>query len=177
MTTRKIVIDGITIETTDQGAEAIGKLQTEKQAIADAKAADKAAHDAAIAAKDAELAAKDARIADLEKAQLTAEALDAKVQARADLLAKAKALAKDADFSGKADIEIMKAAVIAVRGADSVKDKSDAYVTAAFDLAVESKPDQFRAAMQDRKPSENGNGNGQTDYEKRLNDAWKGGKS
>ena len=177
MTTRKIVVDGLTIETTDQGAEAIGKLQTEKQAIADAKAADKAAHDAAIAAKDAELAAKDARIADLEKAQLTAEALDAKVQARADLLAKAKALAKDADFSGKADIEIMKAAVIAVRGADSVKDKSDAYVTAAFDLAVESKPDQFRAAMQDRKPSENGNGNGQTDYEKRLNDAWKGGKS
>ena len=172
MTTRKIVIDGITIETTDQGAEAIGKLQAEKQAIADAKAADKAAHDAAIAAKDAELATKDAKIADLEKAQLTAEALDAKVQARADLLAKAKTLAKDADFTGKADIEIMKTAVIAVRGADAVKDKSDAYVKAAFDLAVESKPDQFRAAMQDRKPAENGNG--QTDYEKRLNDAWKG---
>lgn len=170
MTTRKIVVDGLTIETTEQGAEAIGKLQTEKQSIADAR-------DAAIAAKDAELAAKDARIADLEKSQLTAEALDAKVQARADLLAKAKTLAKDADFSGKADLEIMKAAVIAVRGADAVKDKSDAYVTAAFDLAVESKPDAFRAAMQDRKPSENGNGNGQTDYEKRLNDAWKGGKS
>ena len=172
MTTRKIVVDGLTIETTDQGAEAIGKLQTEKQAVADAKAADKAAHDAAIAAKDAELAAKDARIADLEKAQLTDAALDAKVQARADLLAKAKVLAKDADFTGKADIDIMKTAVIAVRGADAVKDKSDAYVTAAFDLAVESKPDAFRTAMQDRKPAENGNG--QTDYEKRLNDAWKG---
>lgn len=176
MTTRKIVIDGITIETTDQGAEAIGKLQAEKQAIADAKAADKAAHDAAMAAKDAELATKDARIADLEKSQLTDAALDAKVQARADLLAKAKVLAKDADFSGKADIDIMKAAVIAVRGADAVKDKSDAYITAAFDLAVESKPDQFRAAMQDRKPSTE-NGNGQSDYEKHLNDAWKGGKS
>jgi hypothetical protein len=165
MTTRKIVVDGLTIETTDQGAEAIGKLQAEKQTISDAR-------DAAIAAKDAELAAKDARIADLENSQLTAEALDAKVQARADLLAKAKALAKDADFTGKADLEIMKAAVIAVRGADSVKDKSDAYVTAAFDLAVESKPDAFRTAMKDRKPPENGNG--QTDYEKRLNDAWKG---
>ena len=175
MTTRKIVVDGLTIETTDQGAEAIGKLQAEKQAIADAKAADKAAHDAAIAVKDAELAAKDAKIADLENAQLTAEALDAKVQARADLLAKAKVLAKDADFTGKADIDIMKAAVIAVRGADAVKDKSDAYVTAAFDLAVESKPDAFRAAMQDRKPAESGNG--QSDYEKHLNDAWKGGKS
>ena len=166
MTTRKIVVDGLTIETTDQGAEAIGKLQTEKQSIADA-------HDAAMAAKDAELATKDARIADLEKSQLTDAALDAKVQARADLLAKAKVLAKDADFSGKADIDIMKAAVIAVRGADAVKDKSDAYITAAFDLAVESKPDAFRAAMQDRKPTTE-NGNGQTDYEKRLNDAWKG---
>jgi hypothetical protein len=39
-------------------------------------------------------------------------------------------------------------------------------------LAVESKPDAFRTAMKDRKPPENGNG--QTDYEKRLNDAWKG---
>ena len=171
--TRKIVLDGITIETTDQGAEALQKLQAEKQAIADAKAADKATHDAAIAVKDAELAAKDAKIADLEKAQLTAEALDAKVQARADLLAKAKVLAKDADFSGKADIDIMKVAVIAVRGADAIKDKSAAYVQAAFDLAVESKPDQFRAAMQDRKPSAESS-NGQTDYEKRLNDAWKG---
>lgn len=168
MTTRKIVVDGLTIETTDQGAEAIGKLQAEKQAIADAR-------DAAIAAKDAELAAKDARIADLEKSQLTPEALDAKVQARADLLAKAKTLAKDADFTGKADIDIMKVAVTAVRGADAIKDKSDAYVTAAFDLAVESKPDAFRAAMQDRKPAESGNG--QSDYEKHLNDAWKGGKS
>ena len=176
MTTRKIVVDGLTIETTDQGAEAIGKLQAEKQTISDAKAADKSAHDAAIAVKDAELAAKDAKIADLEKAQLTAEALDAKVQARADLLAKAKVLAKDADFTGKADIDIMKVAVIAVRGADAIKDKSDAYITAAFDLAVESKPDQFRAAMQDRKPSTE-NGNGQSDYEKHLNDAWKGGKS
>ena len=172
MTTRKIVVDGLTIETTDQGAEALQKLQAQNQTLADAAKTTQAAHDAAIAVKDAELAAKDAKIADLEKAQLTAEALDAKVQARADMLAKAKTLAKDADFTGKDDLEIMKAAVIAVRGADAVKDKSAAYVQAAFDLAVESKPDQFRAAMQDRKPAENGNG--QTDYEKRLNDAWKG---
>ena len=40
-------------------------------------------------------------------------------------------------------------------------------------LAVESKTDAFRVAMQDRKPNTE-NGNGQTDYEKRLNDAWKG---
>jgi len=171
--TRKIVIDGITIETTDQGAEAISKLQAEKQTLADAKAADKTAHDAAIAAKDKELATKDAEIDALKKAALTDAQLDAKVQARAALISKAQKLAKDADFAGKSDIDIMTAAVTAVRGADAVKDKSPAYIEAAFDLAVDAKPDQFRQDMQGR-DKQSANDNGQSGYEKRLNDAWKG---
>lgn len=174
MTTRKIVIDGITIETTDQGAEAISKLQAEKQALADAKAADKTAHDAAIAAKDKELATKDAEIDALKKAVLTDAQLDAKVQARAALISKAQKLAKDTDFTGKSDIDIMAAAVTAVRGADAVKDKSPAYIEAAFDLAVDAQPDQFRQDMQGRE-KQAANDNGQSAYEKRLNDAWKGG--
>ena len=175
MTTRKIVIDGITIETTDQGAEAIGKLQAEKQAIADAKAADKAAHDAAIATKDKELAAKDAEIAELKKSVLTDAEIDAKAQERAELIAKAKVLAKDADFTGKSNAEIMQIAVTAVRGADAVKDKSPAYIEAAFDLAVDANPDQFRKEMQGR-DRQSANDNGQDAYEKRLNNAWKEGK-
>lgn len=174
MTTRKIVIDGITIETTDQGAEAISKLQAEKQALADAKAADKTAHDAAIAAKDKELATKDAEIDALKKAALTDAQLDAKVQARAALISKAQKLAKDTDFTGKSDIDIMAAAVTAVRGADAVKGKSPAYIEAAFDLAVDAQPDQFRQDMQGR-DKQAANDNGQSAYEKRLNDAWKGG--
>ena len=171
--TRKIVLDGITIETTDQGAEAISKLQAEKQTLADAKAADKTAHDAAIAAKDKELAAKDAEIDALKKAALTDAQLDAKVQARAALIGKAQKLAKDADFAGKSDIEIMTVAVTAVRGADAVAGKSPAYIEAAFDLAVDAKPDQFRQDMQGR-DKQSANDNGQSGYEKRLNDAWKG---
>lgn len=174
MTTRKIVIDGITIETTDQGAEAISKLQAEKQALADAKAADKTAHDAAIAAKDKELATKDAEIDALKKAVLTDAQLDAKVQARAALISKAQKLAKDTDFAGKSDIDIMTAAVTAVRGADAVAGKSPAYIEAAFDLAVDAQPDQFRQDMQGR-DKQSANDNGQASYEKRLNDAWKGG--
>ena len=174
MTTRKIVVDGLTIETTDQGAEAISKLQAEKQSLADAKAADKTAHDAAIAAKDKELAAKDAEIDALKKAALTDAQLDAKVQARASLISKAQKLAKDADFAGKSDIEIMTVAVSAVRGADAVTGKSPAYIEAAFDLAVDAKPDQFRQDMQGR-DKQSANDNGQSGYEKRLNDAWKGG--
>ena len=173
MTTRKIVVDGLTIETTDQGAEAISKLQAEKQSLADAKAADKTAHDATIAAKDKELATKDAEIDALKKAALTDAQLDAKVQARASLISKAQKLAKDADFTGKSDIEIMTTAVTAVRGADAVAGKSPAYIEAAFDLAVDAKPDQFRQDMQGR-DKQSANDNGQSGYEKRLNDAWKG---
>lgn len=173
MTTRKIVIDGITIETTDQGAEALQKLQAQNQTLADAAKTAQTAHDVAIAAKDKELAAKDAEIDALKKAALTDTQLDAKVQARANLISKAQKLAKDADFTGKSDIEIMTAAVAAVRGADAVKDKSPAYIEAAFDLAIDVKPDTFRQDMQgrDKQPA---NDNGQSAYEKRLNDAWKG---
>lgn len=172
--TRKIVIDGITIETTDQGAEALQKLQAQNQTLTDAAKTTQAAHDAAIAAKDKELAAKDAEIDALKKAALTDAQLDAKVQARAALIGKAQKLAKDADFTGKSDIEIMTAAVAAVRGADAVKDKSHAYIEAAFDLAIDAQPDQFRQDMQGR-DKQSANDNGQASYEKRLNDAWKGG--
>lgn len=172
--TRKIVIDGFTIETTDQGAEALQKLQTQNQVLTDAAKTAQSAHDAAIAAKDKELAAKDAEIDALKKAALTDAQLDAKVQARAALISKAQKLAKDTDFTGKSDIDIMAAAVTAVRGADAVKDKSPAYIEAAFDLAVDAQPDQFRKDMQGR-DKQAANDNGQSGYEKRLNDAWKGG--
>lgn len=171
--TRKIVLDGITIETTDQGAEALQKLQAQNQTLADTAKTTQAAHDAAIAAKDKELATKDAEIAALKKAALTDAQLDAKVQARANLISKAQKLAKDADFAGKSDIEIMTVAVTAVRGADAVKDKSPAYIEAAFDLAIDAQPDQFRQDMQGR-DKQSANDNGQSAYEKRLNDAWKG---
>lgn len=172
--TRKIVIDGYTIETTDQGAEALQKLQAQNQILTDAAKTAQTAHDAAIADKDKELAAKDAEIDALKKAALTDAQLDAKVQARASLISKAQKLAKDADFAGKSDIEIMTTAVTAVRGADAVAGKSPAYIEAAFDLAVDAKPDQFRQDMQGRDPK-SANDNGQSGYEKRLNDAWKGG--
>lgn len=173
MTTRKIVLDGITIETTDQGAEALQKLQAQNQILTDAAKTAQTAHDAAIAAKDKELATKDAEIDALKKATLTDAQLDAKVQARASLISKAQKLAKDADFAGKSDIEIMTVAVTAARGADAVIGKSPAYIEAAFDLAIDAQPDQFRQDMQGR-DKQSANDNGQASYEKRLNDAWKG---
>jgi hypothetical protein len=100
----------------------------------------KAAHDAALATKDAELAKKDAKIADLEKQVLTPDAIDAKVQARADLIDAAKKVAPKIETKGLSDAAIRRAAVVAVRGEDAVKDKSEAYIDAAFDWLMDAKP-------------------------------------
>ncbi len=129
MTLRKVLVDGLEVETTDAGATAIDKL-TKTIADANAKLADaEAKHAAAIAAKDKDLAARDAEIADLKKAALTDAQIDARVAARADLIAKAKTIDEKVVTDGKTDMEIRRAVL-----GDAVKDKSDAYVEAAFDI-------------------------------------------
>lgn len=100
--------------------------------LADAEAA----HDAAVAAKDAEIAKKDAEIDDLKGKVLEGPALDVAVAARGDLIATAKAISPNVKTDGVADADIRKAVVIDKRG-DSVKDKSQAYFDAAFDILAE----------------------------------------
>lgn len=135
--TRTVMIDGLSVVTTDAGAQALEKLNN---TIADLKTtmtdAEKTAKDA-LDAKDAELAAKDAQIAGLAKAALTDADLDAKVAARADLIGKAKSVAKDIDTTGLSDAAIRKAAVVAVLGDAAVAGKSDAYIDARFDILSE----------------------------------------
>lgn len=114
------------------------------------------AHDKAIAAKDAEIATKDAKIAELEGKILSDADLDARVQARADLIGKAKALVADIDTTGKSDADIRKAVVLAKRGA-AIADKSAAYIDAAFDLLTDDagkQPDPVRGVLKDAKPTQ-----------------------
>lgn len=172
--TRTVVIDGLSIETTEQGAQVIDKLQ---QQIADAKAAtDKAeaSNKEALAAKDKELATKDAEIKKLTDSQMTAEAMDKAIADRADLIAKAKTIA-DADYSGKSEADIRKTAVAAVLGDEAIKDKSDAYIDARFDVLIEDadKTDPVRNELKDRRDNHKDADNGQSAYEKRLADGWK----
>lgn len=133
---RKVVIDGISIETTDQGAEALTKLQKQLTDADAAKAKADADHAAALAAKDADLAKKDAELDALKGKVLDASALDAAVQARGDLIVKAKAICADVKTDGVADADIRKAVVIAKRG-EKVKDQSQAYFDAAFDILAD----------------------------------------
>lgn len=148
--TRTVMVDGLPVECTDAAAIAIDKLQRQLSDADKAREKLESDHKIVIEAKDAEIAKKDAAIDDLKAKVLDASALDARVQARGDLLATAKAI-HDADYRGKSDAEVRKAAVVGKLGDAAVKDKTDAYIEARFDiLANDTKPvDPVAAALRD----------------------------
>lgn len=185
--TRTVLVDGLQVETTDAGAQAIDKLQT---AIADKATAmtDAAkAHDAAIAAKDAEIAKKDAEIDDLKGKVLDDAALDKRVQDRADLIGKATMIAKDVKTAGLTDAAIRKAAVVAKLGDKAIEGKSDAYIDARFDILLEDAAkgaDPFKVAVSGAPAQVMNLGDHQAQREAfyakqaaELQDAWKGDKA
>lgn len=147
---RKVIVDGLSVETTDQGAQAIEKLTKQ---VGDAMASNATLisdHAKTVAAKDAEIAKKDAEIDSLKSKVMDAAALDAAVTARADLISKAKNVA-DQDYTGKSEAEIRKMAVAKKFGDAAVAGKSDDYVSARFDIAVEDSAnvDPVRQAVKD----------------------------
>lgn len=190
MQTIKKVVDGLTVETTDTGADAIDKLLTERKEARDAlttattdHAAEverlKGEHATAIADKDKEIGTKDTEIADLKKQVPDAAALDSLAAARADLISKASALIADAKpdmFAGKSDAEIKRIAVDSVHGADFSKDKPDAWLDGAFDAAkpVEGTGDQVRDSLMGRPATTQANDNGYQARVDRLTNAYKG---
>jgi hypothetical protein len=196
MSLRKIMIDGISIETTDQGAEAITKLQglldgANKSAADALKAKDTAegalaaaatAHKSALDAKDGEIAALKTKIPD-------AKAMDAAIQARAKVIADAKVIAGDKLVTdGKTDAEIRRGAVATKHGDEFVKDRSDDYVAAAFDALVKAgggtsstsssgQGDTLRQALQSTVSVGDARKEAETAYDemvKRQQDAWRG---
>lgn len=166
---KTLIVDGLTVETTEQGLASVNKIADAKNEAVKALNDAKVAHDAAIAAKDAELAKKDAEIDALKAAKLSDAEIDAKVQARSDLLANAKSVA-DADYAGMADSEIKKAAVVAKLGDAAIEGKTEAYIDARFDILVESasNADPFAQAMNDGKPQTKVADHGQSDYEQTI---------
>lgn len=147
--TRTILVDGLSVTCTDAGAQAIAKLQKQVQDSATALSDAESRHAAELADRDAKLAKAEAERDDAKAKVLSDADLDAKVQARADLIATAKAIA-DADYTGKPDADVRKAAVVAKLGDAAVKDKSDAYIEARFDiLAEDAKADPVSRALRD----------------------------
>jgi hypothetical protein len=170
MTLKTVTVDGIPVEVTDQGATVIATLQT-RLADANKKFTDaETAHQTALAAKDADLAKKDAEIDSLKGKILSDADLDKRVQARADLIAVAKSIAKDVKTEGLTDAAIRKAVVAAKLGDAAIADKAEAYIDARFDILAEdakknASADPFARVVSDGlKPT--------GDAHTQANDAW-----
>jgi len=137
---KKLMFDGIEIEVTDQGEQAIGKLRDQ---VAMAKAKTKEVKDAAIAKEaglQGELDAEKQKVIDAEAKVLDGDALDARIEQRAQLVNDAKSLVKDFDASGKSDNQVREEVVMAVcdgvvlDGMDEIA--RPIYVGARFDGAL-----------------------------------------
>lgn len=147
---RNVMVDGLSVQTTDQGAQAIAKLIADRDSAIEKLAKADKDHSEKIAAKDAELAKKDAELDDAKDKVLDQSAIDKLVADRATLEATASRIAKDIKPAGLSDSDLRKAVVTSVIGEDAVKDKTDAYIDARFDILAEDKKpaDPFRNAMQ-----------------------------
>lgn len=147
---RKVLVDGLQVETTDAGATAIEKLTKDKAAVEQKLVDAESEHAKAIAAKDAEIAKKDAEIDTLKKAAVTDAELDKRAAARADLIGTAKAIVADVKTEGLSDADIRKAVVAAKLGDAAIKDKSEAYIDVRFDILAEDAKkvvDPFKATV------------------------------
>jgi hypothetical protein len=153
--TKTVMVDGLSVVTTDAGAQAINKLQGQIQDAARALETAKGEHAATIAAKDAAIGELTAKVKTLEDAALKPEQLDRMVADRAALVATAKAVAPEVKTEGVTDAEIRKAVVSAKLGADFVADASPDAITGAFRVLVkDAKPaDPFRDAMRSATPA------------------------
>lgn len=91
-----------------------------------------------IDALETKLEAKEAELEEAKKATLTADALDAKVQERIQLVEAAKPMLGDSfDFTGKTDREIKEAAIATTKSDFKGDGKSDDYINAFFDAIAE----------------------------------------
>lgn len=135
--TQTVVVDGISIETTTQGAQVIARLQKQLSDSADAIERKVAAKDAEIADLNKQLAAKDAAIDAAKKDVLSDADLDARVEKRSQLLADAKAIAPDVETKGLSDADVRKAVVTKALGDAAIAGKPQSYIDARFDILVE----------------------------------------
>lgn len=164
-TLKTVVLGDKAVQVAVDDVAAIEQFKADSaKALADANSA----HEKAIAAKDAEIAKKDAELDDLRSKVMDTAALDAAVQARGDLIAKAKSIAPDVKTDGLSDAEIRKAVVVAKIG-DSVKDKPEAYIDARFDILAEdvAGTEQLRTALSGLKAT-NDSSDAQTSYVDRM---------
>jgi hypothetical protein len=159
---RTVVVDGLSVQTTDQGAQAIAKLIKDLESSA-AKFTDAdTTHKAAIAAKDEEIGSLKAENQKLKDAAPKPEDLDKLVADRSALVTVIKAIDSKIEIRGS-DADLRRAAVKSKLGDEMVKDASDAEISGMFKaIAKDVKPvDSFAAVVKDGglKPLDTSNSN------------------
>lgn len=176
---KTIIVDGLSVITTDAGAQAIDKLNgviaaAAAKAVVDAKALSDAK--AATDTKDGEIAALKKQ---LDDAKVTPAQLDAAVAARSQVIADARKIAGDKLVTdGKTDADIRRDAVATKLDAAAVKAMSDDAVAGAF-VAFTPKVDgnaPLRDALSNIQTSD-ARAAATASWEKNkadLNNAWKG---
>lgn len=147
---RTVVVDGLSVSTTDQGAQAIDKLTKERDSARQATTDAAATHATAIAAKDEEIGTLKADLKKAQDAAIKPADLDRMVADRAALVSTVKTIDGKIVADGKTDAELRKAAVAAKLGDEMVKDASEAEIAGMFKaIAKDVKPnDPFRQAIQ-----------------------------
>lgn len=183
----KMVVDGFGLVEVTDDAKAVIEALTKKAADAAAEVARvQGAADAAAAAHTDAITAKDTEIADLKTKADDTATLDARVEARAKLIADARKIGgDDLKTDGLSDAEVRKAAVTAHMGEDKVKDKAPTYFDGAFDFLVDSgasadgagetpqTPSGLRDALRpDTTQHRNDDAKGES-YEDRMSKRWK----
>jgi hypothetical protein len=171
---KSVVIDGITIQTTDQGAEAIAKLQTKIAELT----TDNVRLSGSVGEKDKEIGTLKI---DLQKLKDTPPPnLDKLAADRAALIETARGIAKDLKVDGLDSNAVRRAAVLSAFGEAMVKDASDAQIEGMFLAAAVTKrdpvTDALRSSAATHTPAITAD-HGQAAYEERLRNSWKTGKA
>lgn len=151
MTLRTVMVDGLSVETTDQGAQAIDKLQKDVARLIADSAKKEDENGKAMAKKDADLSALQAKLDDALGKVLDQAAVDKLVADRVALEATAAQIAKDVKPLGLSDAAL-KAAVVKAKLGDKLPAErlaDQAYIDARFDILAEDAgktTDTFRDA-------------------------------
>lgn len=148
--TRTVMVDGLSVSTTDAGAQAIAKLLADRQER-DTKIGEQAAtHATAIAAKDTEIGGLKAELQKAKDAAVTPAQLDSLARERATLVGLAATLAPSLKCDGMSDADIRKA-IVDSKIPEFAKDASPEQIKGAFAvLAKDAKPvDAFRQVARD----------------------------
>jgi len=167
-------IDGIEYGVQPQVERHLSKLDEQIKGVASER-------DEAKAASEQVQAKLDEANAELEKlkAERTDEAIQAAAKARVALERTAsRVLGDDAELDGKTDREIREAVVQAVHADADLADKSDVYVEARFDAAVDTHKAHSDAASKQRetatpKGDEGGKADKRADAIDSIRGAWK----